>query len=231
MEFCRPVALPLLASSKACPAKHCSISVQFKRTFELALTSLVFDDPNAFDFIERNAWRGLERVLCRIDRQPSLTFFFSCFDGFKRYSDFLVAYAKESSDRDNYSFDVAASIEEKIFNFADFLLVRIIDGLCVEIRNECIPWQRFQEIAGDCSVMLGTRDLRRNRYYEESQNAYEKIFFTSISPLLRSDLTSGSGKCSPWSRRLNNVFRACRAGARRAIFGSRLTEPEVSATG
>ena len=109
---------------------RCSISVPFKRTFDLELTSLVFDDPDAFDFIERNAWRGLECVLCRIDRQPSLTFFFSCFDGFKRYSDFLVAYAKKSSDRNNYSFDVAASIEEKIFNFADFLLVRIIDGLC-----------------------------------------------------------------------------------------------------
>ena len=118
--------------------------------------------PSTYDFIERNAWRGLECALCRIDRQPSFAFFFSCFDGFKRHSDFLVTYAKKSSDRKNYSFYFAASIEEKIFNFADFFLVRIIDGLCVEIRNEqCVRWERFQEIASDCSVMLGGRDLRR----------------------------------------------------------------------
>jgi hypothetical protein len=105
-------------------------SVQTHIRVRVERASLLFDDPNAFDFIERNAWRGLECVLCRIDRQPSFAFFFSCFDGFKRHSDFLVTYAKKSSDRKNYSFDFAASIEEKIFNFADFFLVRIIDGLC-----------------------------------------------------------------------------------------------------
>ena len=52
---------------------------------------------------------------------------------------------------------------------------------CVKIRNEqCVHWERFQEIAGDCSVMLGGCDLRRHRYYKESQNAHGKIFFTAI---------------------------------------------------
>src|ERR1019366_5739863 len=187
MEFLGSVALPLLER-----LQNAHIRVKVERS------SLLFDHPDAFDFIERNAWRRLECVLCCIDRQPSFASFFRCFDGFKRHSDFLVAYAKKSSDRNNYSFDVAASIEEKIFNFADFFIVRIINGLCVDIGNEqCVLWERFQEIARDCSVMTGGRELRRHRYYKESQNAYREIFFHFHFSIVEKRLNPWRGKMFP----------------------------------
>src|SRR5450759_3163629 len=51
--------------------------------------------------------------------------------------------------------------------------------------------------AASCSAVAICDDTATTR---KVRTPTERFFFTSISPLLRNDLTPGAGKCSQWSR-------------------------------